>query len=195
METWLAAESIQAGESAHRRHKGDDMRMARAQLAFPNAAARHAPSGSMARWDLSAGLMQARADTFTLYLQTRRSHRYISGPHFRQYHDLLQAHAEELAAASHALDERLRHLRGNEACSIELGISVYTSNDDDAEYITPEDLLVQLRVDNQILVGTLRSAQALCQKSGDIVTESLIDVWIDEARRRAAVLMDATWND
>lgn len=170
------------------------MPMVRAQLAFPDAVARHARSGSMARWDFSAGLMKVRADTSTLYLKIRRSHRYISGPHFLQYRALLHAHAEQLAAAGHALDERLRHLRGNEACSIELGINVHTS-DDDVEYVTPEDLLVQLRVDNQILVGTLRSAQALCQRSGDIVTESLIDVWIDEARRRAAVLMDATWND
>jgi starvation-inducible DNA-binding protein len=74
-------------------------------------------------------------------------------------------------------------------------MNVHSSNEDDVEYVTPEDLLVQLRVDNQILAGSLRSAQALCQLSGDIVTESLIDVWIDEARRRAAVLMDATWGD
>jgi starvation-inducible DNA-binding protein len=74
-------------------------------------------------------------------------------------------------------------------------MNVHSSNEDDVEYVTSEDLLVQLRVDNQILVGSLRFAQALCQRSGDIVTESLIDVWIDEARRRAAVLMDATWGD
>ncbi len=175
--------------------QGDEMHMVKAQPAFSDAVARHARSGSVARWDFSAGLMKVRADTSALYLKIRRSQRYISGPHFLQYRALLQAHAEELAAAGHALDEQLRHLRGNGACSIELGINVHTSNDDDVDYVTPEDLLVQLRVDNQILAGTLRSAQALCQRSGDIVTESLIDVWIDEARRRAAVLMDATWND
>jgi starvation-inducible DNA-binding protein len=170
------------------------MHTVREQLASPGPLARHARSGSLAGLDLSAGLMKVRADTFTLYLKIRRSHRYISGPHFRQYRALLQAHAEELVASSHALDERLRQLRGNEACSIELDI-LHSSSDDDVEYVTSEDLLVQLRVDNQILVGTLRSTRALCQRSGDIVTESLIDVWIDEARRRAAVLMDATWSD
>jgi starvation-inducible DNA-binding protein len=171
------------------------MHTVRAQSPSLRPLAQHAHSGSMAPQDLSVGLMKVRADTFTLHLKIKRSHRYVSGPHFRQYRALLQEHAEELVAASHALDERIRHLRGSEARSIELGLNVHSSNEDDVEYVTPEDLLVQLRVDNQILVGSLRSAQALCQRSGDIVTESLIDVWIDEARRRAAVLMDATWGD
>jgi starvation-inducible DNA-binding protein len=171
------------------------MRTVRAQRASPGPLARHAHSGSMVNVELSAGLMNARAHTFSLYLKIKRSHRYISDPRFRQYRTLLQAHAEELVAASHALDAQLRHLRGNGAGSVELGMNVHSPNEDDVEYVTPEDLLAQLRVDNQILVGSLRSAQALCQGSGDIVTESLIDVWIDEARRRAAVLMDATWGD
>jgi starvation-inducible DNA-binding protein len=171
------------------------MHTVRAQFASPGPLTRHAHSGSTGRVDLSGSLMGVRADTRALYLKVRRSHRYISGPHFREYRALLQAHAEELGAASQALDEQVRHLGGSEACSIEIGINIHSSNDDDVEFVTPEDLLAQLRVDNQILVGTLRSAQALCQKSSDIVTESLIDVWIDEARRRAAVLMDATWSD
>jgi starvation-inducible DNA-binding protein len=172
------------------------MHTVRARRAFPSPLLRHAHSGSMVGFDLSAGLIKARADTFSLYLKIKRSHRHVSGPHFRQYRALLQAHAEELVAASHALDERLRHLRGNDPCSVELGINVHSSHEDDVEYVTPEDLLVQLRVENQILVGSLRSAQAqLCQGSGDIVTESLIDVWIDEARRRAAELTDAIWGD
>ena len=172
------------------------MHTVRAQRASPSALVQRAHLGSMVSLDLSAGLVKARADTFSLYQKIKRSHRHVSGPHFRQYRALLQAHAEELVAASHALDERLRHLRGSTACSVELGINVHSSNEDEVEYVTPEDLLVQLRVDNQILVGSLRSAQAqLCQGSGDIVTESLIDVWIDEARRRAAELMDAIWGD
>jgi starvation-inducible DNA-binding protein len=172
------------------------MHTVRAQRAFPRGPlAQHAHSGSMASSDLCAGLRKVRADTLALYQKIKRSHRHVAGPHFRQYRALLQAHAEELAAASHALDEQIRYLRGNEPGSLELGINVHPSNEDDAEYVTPEDLLVQLRLDNQILVGSLRFAQALCQRSSDIVTESLIDVWIDEARRRAAVLMDATWGD
>jgi starvation-inducible DNA-binding protein len=139
--------------------------------------------------------MKVRADTFALYLRIKTSHRYVSGPHFHQYRALLQAHAEQLLAASHALDERIRRLRGNETCSVELGINSHSSNDDDVEYVTPEDLLVQVRLDNQVLAGSLRSAQTLCQRSGDIVTESLVDVWIDEARRRDAILMEATWGD
>src|ERR1700761_6549746 len=110
--------------------QGDEMHMVKAQPAFSDAVARHARSGSVARWDFSAGLMKVRADTSALYLKIRRSQRYISGPHFLQYRALLQAHAEELAAAGHALDGQLRHLRGNGACSIELGINVHTSNDD-----------------------------------------------------------------
>jgi starvation-inducible DNA-binding protein len=172
------------------------MHTVRAQRVSRDPLAPHAAhSGSTATLDLSAGLMKVRADTFALYLKIKSSHPYISGPHFRQYRALLEAHAEELFAAGHALDERIRHLRGNDTCSIELGVNVHSANDADVEYVTPEDLLVQLRVDNQILAGSLRSAQGLCRRSSDIVTESLIDVWVDEARRRAAVLMDATWGD
>jgi len=80
------------------------MHTVRAQRASPGTLAQHAHSGSMVSLDLSAGLMKARADTFSLYLKIKRSHRYLSGPHFRQYRTLLQAHAEELVAASHALD-------------------------------------------------------------------------------------------
>jgi starvation-inducible DNA-binding protein len=172
------------------------MHTVRAQRGSPSPLVQQAHSGSMVSLDLSAGLMKARADTFSLYLKIKRSHRYVSGPHFRQYRALLQAHAEELVAATDELDERLRYLRGNDPCCVEFGINVHSANEDEVECVTPEDLLAQLRVDNQILVGSLRSAQAqLCQGSGDIVTENLIDVWIDKARRRAAVLMDATWGD
>jgi starvation-inducible DNA-binding protein len=169
------------------------MHTVRAQRFGPLAQRGH--SGSIATLDLSVGLMKVRADTFALYLRIKTSHRYVSGPHFHQYRALLQAHAEQLLAASHALDERIRRLRGNETCSVELGINSHSSNDDDVEYVTPEDLLVQVRLDNQVLAGSLRSAQTLCQRSGDIVTESLVDVWIDEARRRDAILMEATWGD
>ena len=171
------------------------MHTVRAQRVSPVLPDGHGYPGSIATFDLSIGLMQARADTLTVYQKIRSSHRYISGPHFQQYRALLQEHAEELLAASHALDERIRHLRGIDACSMELGIKVHSSNEDAIEYVTPEDLLVQLRVDNQVLAGCLRSAQAVCKRSGDIVTESLIDVWIDEARRRAAVLTEVTWSD
>jgi starvation-inducible DNA-binding protein len=139
--------------------------------------------------------MKVRADTFSLYLKIKRSQCCISGPHSRQYRALLEGHAEELLAGTHALDERIRHLRENGTCSIEFGINLHSSNDHGAEFVTPEDLLFQLRVDNQILTGSLRLAQALCRRSEDIVTESLIAVWIDEARRRAAVLMEAPWDD
>jgi starvation-inducible DNA-binding protein len=169
------------------------MHTVRAQRLDPLA--QHAQAVSITAVDLSAGLVKVRGDTFTLYLKTKSSHRYISERHFHQYRALLQTHAEELLAANHALDARIRHLRASDTCSAEPGINLHSSNEGDVEYVTPEDLLLQLRVDNQILAGSLRSARALCQRSGDIVTESLIDVWIDEARRRAAVLMDATWAD
>ena len=107
---------------------------------------------------------------------------------------MLQTHAEEILAASAGLDERIRQL-GNQPRSFEFGINVFSTNEEDLEYVTPEDLLVQLRVDNQVLAGSLRSAQMACRSSGDIVTESLVDVWIDEARRRAAVLTAVTWSD
>jgi len=171
------------------------MHTSRAQRMSSGPPDAHPYQRPIATLDLSIALMKARTDSFTLYQKIKSSHRYISGRHFHQYRALLQAHAEELFAASHALDERIRHFRGIDTCAIEFGMRVDSSNDDDAEYVTPEDLLVQLRVDNQLLAGSLRCAQAVCQKSGDIVTESLVDVWIDEARRRAAVLTEVTWGD
>jgi starvation-inducible DNA-binding protein len=172
------------------------MHTVRAQRVSTAPLAGHASPVSIAIFDLSIGLIGARDAAFALYQRIRVSHRYISGPHFHEYRALLEAHAEELLAASHALDARIRHLRGSRASFIELGINMHSSNDDDdVEYVTPEDLLFQFRLENQDLARTLRSTQVLCQSSGDIVTESLIDVWIDEARRRAAVLTEATWGD
>ena len=167
----------------------------RAQPVSPGARRGRPHPVSIVTSGLSIELMKARAHAFNLYRKIKSRQRYISDPHFHQYRVLLQGQAEEVVAASHALDEQIRQLRGNDTCALELGINVQSSNDADVEYVSPEDLLVQLRLDNQILVGSLRSAQALCQESGDIVTESLIDVWIDEARRRAAVLMEVTWGD
>jgi starvation-inducible DNA-binding protein len=186
---------LNRGRLDERFDQGDEMHTVRAQRFSHHPAGRHAQPVSLETRDLSMGLMKARADTFHLHQKIKSGRRRISGPHFHQYRTLLQAHAEELAAASHALDERIRDLRAGEKPSLELGINILSSHEDEAEYVTPEDLLVQLRLDNQILVGSLRSAQALCQRSGDIVTESLIDGWIYEARRRAVVLMEATWDD
>jgi starvation-inducible DNA-binding protein len=152
-------------------------------------------STSILKLQLPMGLSQVRTDALTLFLKSKSSRRYISGPHGGEYRQLLQAQAEQLYATTHAINERVRELGGTDIWPFDESDYLRPTDDESAERITPEDVLLDVRIDNQMLAGSLRSAQILCQRSGDIVTESLIDVWIDEARRRASALMEATWAD
>lgn len=108
---------------------------------------------------------------------------------------MLQAHAEQLFATIYAIDERMRIMDGIDTLPIDESALLHPSSEDGAEYVTPEGMLLEIRIDNQMFAGSLRSAQMLCQRSGDIVTDSLIGVWIDEARRRASALTEVSWCD
>jgi starvation-inducible DNA-binding protein len=115
----------------------------------------------------------------------------MCGPDSREYRLLLEDQAEQLFAMTDAITERVRNLGGNDIRPIEQsGLS--SSTNVNADFVDPEGAVTELRLDNQILTGSLRSAQELCQRCGDIVTASLIEVWIDDTRRRAWILFAVT---
>jgi starvation-inducible DNA-binding protein len=162
------------------------------------AARRNAPLAT--RTDLTpsatkniAGAMNAiLADVFALYLKTKNFHWHMSGPHFRDYHLLLDEHADQLFAMTDPIAERVRKLGGETLKSIGHVARTQRILDNDAEYVEPLDMLAELADDNKTLTGRLREAHDLCDEHRDVATASLIEVWIDEAERRTWFLFEAT---
>jgi starvation-inducible DNA-binding protein len=156
------------------------------------AASLHTRTGlsSEATRDLSAALTQLLADLFALYVKTKNFHWHISGPHFRDYHLLLDEQAEQIFAATDGVAERARKIGGTTIRSIGHIARLQRVLDNDAEYVSPEDMLAELRGDNLELVAHLRETHALCDEHGDVATASLLEVWIDEAERRAWFLFE-----
>src|SRR5262245_40337418 len=137
--------------------------------------------GSQATKDVSAALNVLLADFFALYLKTKNFHWHVSGPHFRDYHPLLDEQADQLYATTDPIAERVRKLGGTPLRSIGQVSRFRRVADNDADYVTPEDMLAELREDNQQLAARMRQAHHVCDEHGDVATASLIEVWIDEA--------------
>jgi starvation-inducible DNA-binding protein len=141
--------------------------------------------------DLSGALTTLLADFFALYLKTKNFHWHVSGPHFRDYHLLLDEQGDEIFAATDAIAERVRKIGGTTLRSIGQISRQQRILDNDADYVTPLDMLAELREDNARLADRMRAAHGTCEKRGDIATASLLEVWIDEAERRAWFLWEA----
>ncbi|MBN9023469.1 MAG: DNA starvation/stationary phase protection protein [Rhizobiales bacterium] len=148
--------------------------------------------GEAARRDIAGALTGVLADLFALYLKTKNFHWHMSGPHFRDYHLLLDEQGDQIFAATDAVAERARKLGGMTIHSIGEIARLQRIADNDAAYVAPEDMLAELGDDNRRLVGFLRAAHAACDAHGDVASTSLIEVWIDEAERRAWFLFEAT---
>ncbi len=148
--------------------------------------------GSSAARDISAALNRLLADTFALYLKTKNFHWHMSGPHFRDYHLLLDEQADQIYAITDVIAERVRKVGGTTLRSVGHIASLQRILDNDAEYVTPLDMLAELREDNQRLAAYMREAHAVCEEHNDVATTSLIEVWIDEAERRAWFLFEST---
>lgn len=148
--------------------------------------------GDNATRDISGALNLLLADTFALYLKTKNFHWHMSGPHFRDYHLLLDEQADQIFAATDPLAERVRKVGGTTLRSIGHIARQQRVLDNDAEYVDPVDMLAELREDNKDFVARLREAHDLCDEEKDIATASLIEVWIDEAERRMWFLFEAT---
>src|SRR5262245_32785954 len=146
--------------------------------------------GSQATKDISAALNLLLADFFALYLKTKNFHWHVSGPHFRDYHLLLDEQADQIYATTDPIAERVRKIGGTTLRSIGQIHRLQRVADNDAEYVTPDDMLAELREDNQALAGRMREAHVVCDEHGDVATASLLEVWIDEAERRVWFLYE-----
>jgi len=141
---------------------------------------------------ISAGLTVILADLFALYVKTKNFHWHVSGPHFRDYHLLLDEQGEQILATTDAIAERVRKIGGATLHSIGHIARLQRIVDNDSESVGAEDMLTELCEDNRRLTVYLRSAHELCDKHCDVATTSLIEVWIDEAERRTWFLYEAT---
>jgi len=142
--------------------------------------------------DISAAMNGILADVFALYLKTKNFHWHMSGPHFRDYHLLLDEHADQLFAMTDPVAERVRKIGGLTLRSIGQIARTQRVLDNDAEYVEPLDMLAELADDNKNLTVRLRQTHNVCDKHRDVATASLIEVWIDETERRAWFLFEAT---
>jgi len=142
--------------------------------------------------DITGAMNAILADVFALYLKTKNFHWHMSGPHFRDYHLLLDEHGDQLFAMTDPIAERVRKIGGLTLKSIGQISRTQRVLDNDAEYVEPLDMLAELADDNRTLVGKLREAHNVCDDHRDVATASLIEVWIDEAERRAWFLFEAT---
>lgn len=147
--------------------------------------------GAEARRDISAELNALLADIFALYLKTKNFHWHMSGPYFRDYHLLLDEQADQIYATVDPVAERVRKLGGITLHSTGQIARLQRLSDNDADYVTPADMLAELRDDNSSLTGFMRATHALCDEYGDVATASLLEVWIDEAERRIWFLFEA----
>ena len=141
--------------------------------------------------DIAGALTIMLADMFALYVKTKNFHWHVSGPHFRDYHLLLDEQADQIFATTDALAERVRKIGGTTLRSIGHIGRLQRVLDNDADFVTPLDMLAELRDDNKELAANMRETYDLCDEGHDVATASLLEVWIDEAERRTWFLFEA----
>jgi starvation-inducible DNA-binding protein len=157
------------------------------------AAALHTPTDLTpeAVRDIAGALNALLADVFALYLKTKNFHWHVSGPHFRDDHLLLDDQGGQLFAMTDRIAERVRKVGATTLRSIGHVVRLQRMLDNDADYVTPLDMLAELREDNRQLAQRLREAHGVCDGYGDVATASLIETWIDEAEQRVWYLFEA----
>jgi starvation-inducible DNA-binding protein len=153
----------------------------------PQAAADLEPQASS---HIATVLTAVLADMFALYVKTKNFHWHMSGPHFRDYHLLLDEQSGQVLAATDPIAERVRKIGGTTLRSIGHIARLQRIGDNDGDDIAPHDMLEELRDDNRRLTASLRSAHALCDEHGDVASASLIENWIDEAEQRTWFLSE-----
>jgi starvation-inducible DNA-binding protein len=148
--------------------------------------------GAKASTDIAGVLNGILADAFALYLKTKNFHWHMSGPHFRDYHLLLDEQADQLYAMTDPIAERIRKTGGSTLRSIGHIGRIQRIKDNDAEYVDPLDMLAELREDNRTLAARLREVHDVVDEARDIATASLIENWIDETERRTWFLFESS---
>ena len=141
--------------------------------------------------DIAGAMNAVLADVFALYVKTKNFHWHMSGPHFRDYHLLLDEQADQLFAMTDTIAERVRKIGGSTLKSIGQISRMQRVQDNDVDYVEPQDMLAEVREDNKELTARLREAHNVCEEHRDIATASLIEVWIDETERRTWFLYEA----
>ena len=142
--------------------------------------------------DISGAMNAILADVFALYLKTKNFHWHMSGPHFRDYHLLLDEQADQLFAMTDAIAERIRKVGGTTLRSIGHIARMQRVLDNDADFVEPEDMLSELRDDSKALAARLREVHEICNGHHDIASASLIETWIDETERRTWFLFEVS---
>ena len=148
--------------------------------------------GAEASRDIAAALTALLADVFTLYIKTKNFHWHVFGPHFRDYHTLLDEQGAQIFAMTDDIAERARKIGGTTIRSIGQIGRLQRLLDNDADFVTPEDMLAELREDNKQLTTILRQTHSLTSDLNDHATTSLIENWIDETERRTWFLFETT---
>lgn len=148
--------------------------------------------GQEAVKNISGALNALLADVYALYFKTKNFHWHISGPHFRDYHLLLDEQADQIFAIGDDIAERVRKIGGSTIRSVGHISRLHRSADNDADYVDPMDMLSELQEDNKALITRMREAHNLCSDAGDVATTSLLEVWLDQAERRVWFLFEAT---
>jgi starvation-inducible DNA-binding protein len=156
------------------------------------SAALHTRSGlsDEAVHEISAAATTLLADVFAIYLKTKNFHWHMSGPHFRDYHLLLDDQSSQILSMTDPMAERVRKLGGSTIRSIGDISRRQRFSDNDADFVQPHGMLAELREDNSTLAARMRALHDLCNEHGDVATASLIENWIDEAEGRAWFLFE-----
>ena len=142
--------------------------------------------------DIAAAMNGILADVFALYMKTKNFHWHMSGPHFPDYHVMLDEQATQIYNMTDRIAERIRKLGGNTLRSIGHISRTQRIPDNDANYVEPSDMLSELCDDNKTLVTRLREAHSVCDEHNDIATTSLIEAYIDESERRTWFLFESS---
>ena len=141
--------------------------------------------------EIGGALTMLLADIFALYLKTKNFHWHMSGPHFRDYHLLLDDQSQQIIAITDAVAERVRKIGGTTLRSTGHIGKLQRLADNDADFVTPSDMLAELREDNLRLAGFMMATHELCDEHGDVASASLLENWIDEAEQRAWFLFES----
>src|ERR1700722_19400782 len=142
--------------------------------------------------DITGALNALLADVFTLYLKTKNFHWHMTGPHFRDYHLLLDDHGDQLFAMTDEIAERVRKIGGTTIRSIGNIARLQRIPDNDAEDVTPEEMLAEVKENEKQLITIMRETHDLCDEAGDVATTSMLENWIDQAERRHWFLFETT---
>ena len=142
--------------------------------------------------ELSAKLNEILADAFALYLKTKNFHWHVSGPHFRDYHLLLDEQSEQIFATTDEIAERVRKIGGTTLRSIGHIAKLQTIKDNDESFVPAQDMLRELMRDNKSVAASMRECHELADKHEDAATAGLLENFIDDTERRTWFLFEAS---